>query len=91
MGLIKDFKNYRRHKHFLEECKIYGISEEDLKMLPTLVAQYKKPPVEYKIPDDIKKENEKNFEGKSKPVDIIKMFEGDVIRLGEEDGEASNN
>lgn len=91
MGLIKDFKKYRRHQYFLEELKNYGISEEDLRMIPKLVANYKAPVEVKPVSDSIAKENKDKFDGATVPADLIKIFDQDVIRLGRDNGKENNN
>lgn len=80
MGLIKDLKALRKKREFEAQLSEYGLTPDDLKKLPSLIAKVEK--IDYK-PEVVLSENEKKtIEEKAKKgmsmEQYFAQFAGDV-------------
>lgn len=76
MGLIKDFKTYRRKKHFEETLALFGLTVEDLK---SVVAN--KNIVLSKSMEEVTEKNEKRYQQKQTPEDDMKIYDVEIEDL----------
>lgn len=75
MGLIKDFRNYRRMKKFEETLALFGLSIEELKNKN--ITQ----PTSSKDLEKTTNENIKEFSKKNTPEDDMKLYDVEVEDL----------
>lgn len=78
MGLIKDFKKFRKMKQFEETLALYGLTVKDLQdVVANKNVNYYNPEEVDKIKEEIKKQ----YSSKTTPEEEMKTFDVDIEDL----------